>query len=81
MIKVKLSQIYNNKPYYEIKDKKGRTYYATEPERAVEIANEIRKNREKINIESIDQILDKHNRLIELVNSLNKRKNEQEKRK
>jgi len=74
MIKITLSQIYNNQPYYTIKHKDGRVDHAFGYEQVKKHITEARKNREKIEIgETL--FLDEHNKLVELVkNGKTKRK-------
>ncbi len=66
MINVKLSQIYNNKPYYEIR--KGRKCYsAFGADQAIKVIRDIRRKKEKIEIRDINQILEGHDKLLELL--------------
>ena len=66
MINVRLSQIYNNKPYYEIR--KGRKVcYALGSYQAIDIIKSLREKREQIKVKGIDKILNEHNKLIEFI--------------
>lgn len=71
MIKVKVSQIYNNQLYYSI-TKNKMTYSAFGAEQAIIVIKDIRKDREKVDVESIDPILEEHSKLIEFIKSENK---------
>jgi len=66
MIRVRLSQVYNNQPYYAI-EKNGRTYNGFGAEQAAGIIRDIRKGREKINIENIEPLIKEHTKLCGLL--------------
>jgi len=64
MISIRLKQIYNGTPYYEI-DKKGRRYYSLGSNQAIQIIKRIKKGREKINIEDLEGFFKEHSDLLE----------------
>jgi len=66
MIKVRLSQVYNNHPYYTI-TQNGKIYNAFGTEQVMIILKDIRKGREKIDIESIESLIEEHTKLCELL--------------
>lgn len=66
MINVRLSQIYNNKPYYEIR-KREKVCYALGVDQAIKVIRDIRRRKEKIEIRDINQILEGHDKLLELL--------------
>jgi len=63
MINIKILQIYNNKPYYAIRKNKG-DYRALGAEQAIKVIKDIRKNKERIKVEDISDILEEHNKLL-----------------
>lgn len=66
MIKVRILQIYNEMPYYRI-TKDRAVYNAFGAEQAASTIKDLRKGREKINIESIDSVIEEHTKLCELL--------------
>ncbi len=68
MIKVKLSQVYNNQPYYSITQNES-THYAFGAEQAAKVVKGMRKAREKVSVESIASLMEEHNKLIKLLKS------------
>lgn len=64
-MKIKLSQIYNNKPYYVVTHKDGRIEHAfgyAQIKKCVDVA---RSRKEKIEI--VDSFLDEHSKLLGLL--------------
>ena len=66
MINVRLSQIHNNKPYYEIQ-KGPDISHAFGTSQAISIIKSLNGEKEQIKIESIEGILEEHNKLLEFV--------------
>jgi hypothetical protein len=73
MIRITLSQIHNNKPYYTIKREDGKVDRVFGYEQAEKYIIEARKNGEKVEIEDT-LFLDEHNKLVKLVKSKDKSK-------
>jgi len=71
MIKIKLTRLYN-KPYYEIYKNGERVRHVYGYDQVKEIYDDAKKRKEKVELD--DSVLDEHNKLVELVNSLNKLK-------
>jgi predicted DNA-binding WGR domain protein len=79
-MKIELTRIYNNRPYYTIRHDDGKISHAFGYEQVEKFVNEANAKGEKIELVET-KVLEKHSRLVELVNSLDKPKNQNEKTK
>ena len=80
-MKIELSQVYNNKPYYTIRHEDGKKSQSFGYEQTKDFIESAITKGEKIEVEDT-KFLDEHNKLIELIksNPMKRRKNEKENR-
>ncbi len=65
-MKIKLSNIYNDRPYYEIVHEDGKVDYAFGAKQVKKIVERTRQKDEKVQIEEA-KFLDEHSKLLKLI--------------
>ena len=68
MIKISLTRIYGNKPYYTIKGENGSLSYALGYEQIAKVVEQAGARREKIELEDT-KFMEEHSKLIDLLKS------------